>query len=61
MTLKMKKDIRNIPEAKADNLQDSLSKDIQDLKLDQEEMQNTISEIKNSLEATNNRIQEGEK
>ena len=49
MTLKMKKDIRNIPEAKADNLQDSLSKDIQDLKLDQEEMQNTISEIKNSL------------
>ena len=35
-----------------DNLQETLSKEIQDVKLKQEEMQNTITEIKNSLEAT---------
>ena len=29
-----------------DNLQETLSKDIQDIKLKQEEMQNTITEIK---------------
>ena len=43
-----------------DNLQETLSKEIQDLKLKQAEMQNTINEIKNSLEATNSRIQEAE-
>ena len=42
-----------------DNLQETLSKEIQDIKLKQEEMQNTIIEIKNSLEAAN-RIQEAE-
>ena len=41
-----------------DNLQETLSKEIQDIKLKQEEMQNTITEIKNSLEAANSRIQE---
>ena len=47
-----------------DNLQETLSKeiqDIQDIKLKQEEMQNTITEIKKSLEAANSRIQEAEK
>ena len=43
-----------------DNLQETLSKEIQDIKLKQEEMQNTITEIKNSLEAANSRIQEAE-
>ena len=43
-----------------DNLQETLSKEIQDTKLKQEEMQNTITEIKNSLEAANSRIQEAE-
>jgi len=42
-----------------DNLQETLSKEIQDIKLKQEEMQNTITEI-NSLEAANSRIQEAE-
>ena len=37
-----------------------MSKEIQDVKLKQEEMQNTITEIKNSLEAANSRIQEAE-
>ena len=43
-----------------DNLQETLTKEIQDIKLKQEEMQNTITEIKNSLEADNSRIQEAE-
>ena len=59
-TLKMMQDIGNKLEAKIDNLQETLSKEIQDIKLKQEEMQNTITEIKNSLEAANSRIQEAE-
>ena len=43
-----------------DNLQETLTKEIQDIKLKKEEMQNTITEIKNSLEANNIRIQEAE-
>ena len=58
--LKMMQDIGNKLKAKIDNLQQTLSKEIQDLKLKQAEMQNTITEIKNSLEATNSRIQEAE-
>ena len=37
-----------------------MSKEIQDVKLKQAEMQNTITEIKNSLEAASSRIQETE-
>ena len=58
--LKMMQDIENKLEAKTDHVQETLSKEIQDLKLKQEEVQNTITEIKNSLEAANNRIQEAE-
>ena len=43
-----------------DNLQETLTKEIQDIKLKQEEMQNTVTEIKNSLEAAISRIQEAE-
>ena len=43
-----------------DNLQEILSKEIQDIKLNQEEMQNTVTEIKISLEAANSRVQEAE-
>ena len=43
-----------------DNLQETLSKEIPDIKLKQEEMQKTITEIKHSLEAANSRIQEAE-
>ena len=55
MMLKMMQDTENKPEAKIDNLQQTLSKEIQDLKLKQAEMQSTITEIKTSLEATNSR------
>ena len=58
--LQMMQDIGNKLEAKMDNLQEALSKEIQDLKLKQTEMQHTITEIKNSLEAANSRIQEAE-
>ena len=60
MMLKMMQDIGNKLEAKMDNLQETLSKEIQDIKLKHEEVQNTITEIKNSLEAANSRIQEAE-
>ena len=56
LMLKMMPDIGNKLEAKMDNLQETLSKEIQEIKLQQEEMQNTITEIKNSLEAANSRI-----
>ena len=60
LMLKMMQDIGNKLEAKMDNLQETLTKEIQDIKLKQEEMQNTITEIKNSLDAANSRIQEAE-
>ena len=41
MMLKMMQDNGNKLEAKIDNLQETLSKEIQDLKLKQAEMQNT--------------------
>ena len=58
LMLKMMQDIGNKLEAKMDNLQETLTKEIQDIKLKQEEMQHTIIEIKTSLEADNSRIQE---
>ena len=58
--MKMMHDAGNKLEAKMDNLQETLSKEVQDIKLKQSEMQNTITEIKNSLEAANSRIQEAE-
>ena len=60
LMLKKMQDIGNKLEAKMDNLQETLTKEIQDIELNQEEMQNTITEIKNSLESANSRIQEAE-
>ena len=60
LMMKMMHDTGNKLEAKMDNLQETLSKEIQDIKLKQEEMQNAITEIKNSLEAANSRTQEAE-
>ena len=56
LMLKMMQDIGNKLKAKMDNLQETLSKEIQDIKLNQEEMQNAITEVKNSQEAANSRI-----
>ena len=60
LMLKMMQDIRNKLEARIDNLQETMRKEIRDIQLKQEDMQNTITKIKNSLEATNSRIQEAE-
>ena len=46
LMLKMMQDIGNKLEAKMDNLQETLTKEIQDIKLQQEEMQNTITNKK---------------
>ena len=46
LMLKMMQDIGNRLEEKTDNLQQTRSKEIQDLKLKQAEMQNIITEIK---------------
>ena len=56
MIAKMMQDFGKSLDAKMDNLQKILSKETQDLKLKQAEMQNTIIKIKNSLEAANSRI-----
>ena len=58
--LKMMQDIGKKLEAKMDTLQETLTKEIQDIQLKQEEMQNTITEIKSSLEAAHSTIQEAE-
>ena len=57
LMLKMMQDIGNKLKAKMDNLQKTMSKEIQDIKL---KMQNTITETKNASEAANSRTQEEE-
>ena len=56
MIVKMIQDLGNKVEAKIDKLQEILSKEIEDLWIKLAEMQNTITEIKNSLEGVNSRI-----
>ena len=46
----MIQDLGNKLEAKIDKLQETLNKEIEDLRIKHVEMQNTITEIKNSLE-----------
>ena len=58
MIVKMIQDLGNKPETKIDRLQETLNKEREDLKIKQAEMQNIVTEIKNSLEGTKNRIQE---
>ena len=53
LMLKEMQDIGNKLEAKMDNLQETLTKEIQDIKLKQEEMQNSITEMEIAAEGTN--------
>ena len=46
MILKMIQNLRNKLEAKIDKLQETLNEEIEDLKIKQAEMQNTITKIK---------------
>ena len=52
----MIQDLKNKLEANIDKLKETLSKEIEDLRIKQAEMQNTITEIENFLEGTNSRI-----
>ena len=52
----MIQDLGNKLEANIDKLQETLNKEIEDSKFKRVEMQNTITEIKNSLEGTNSKI-----
>ena len=61
LIVKIIQDLGNKLEAKIDKLETLSKKKIVDLRIKQEEMQNTITEIKNSLEATHGRIKEPEK
>ena len=56
MIVKVIQDIGNKLDAKMDKLKETLSKEIPDLRIKQAEVQNAITDIKNSLEATNSRI-----
>ena len=47
MIAKMTQDLRNKLEAKIDKLQETMSKEIEDLRIKLAEMQNAITEIKN--------------
>ena len=56
LMVKMIQDIGNKLEAKMDNLQETVNKEIQDIKLKQEEMQNTITEIKKSMRKSRRKL-----
>ena len=60
MIVEMLQNLGNKLEAKIDKLPETLSKEIEDLRINQAEMQNKITEIKNSPEGTKSRIQEAE-
>ena len=52
LMLEMMQDVGNKLEKKMDNLQETLSKEIQDVKIEQEQMQNTITEIKKFIRSS---------
>ena len=61
MIVKIIQDVGNKLEVKADKLQETLSKEIQDLRIKQVEMWNTLTEIKkNIIRSNNRRTQEAE-
>ena len=53
------KDDQNL-ENKLEKMQDSINKDLEELKNKHTERSNTITEVKNTLEGMNSRISEGE-
>jgi len=59
LEIKMKSQI-NSWETRIENMQERFNKDLEEIKKSQYIMNNAINEIKNTLEATNSRITEGE-
>ena len=60
MLVKMIQDLGNKLETKIDKLQETLNKEIEDLKIKHTTMLNIMAKIRNSLEGSNSRIQEAE-
>ena len=60
MIVKMIQDFGKKLDARIDKLEETLNKEIGDIKIKQAEVQNLITEIKISLERTNSRLQEAE-
>ena len=60
MIVKMIQDLGITMEAKIEKIQETFNKDLEELKRKQTMMNNTINEIKNSLEGINSRITEAE-
>ena len=56
MTVKMIQDLRKRMEAKMEKVQEMFNKDLEELKNKQTEMNNTVTEIKTTLEGINSRI-----
>ena len=61
MIVKMIQNARNIMEAWNEKIQEMFNKDLEELKSKQTVMNNTIAEMKNTLEGINSRITEAEK
>ena len=61
MIVKMIQNARNIMEAWNEKIQEMFNKDLEELKNKQTVMNNTIAEMKNTLEGINSRITEAEK
>ena len=60
MTVKMIQDLRKRMEAKIDKMKEMFNKDLEELKDKQTEMNNTITEMKTTLQGINSRISEAE-
>ena len=56
MIVKMIQDLRKTVEAKIEKMQEMFNKDLEELKKKQTEMNNTITEMKTTLEGINSRI-----
>ena len=61
MIVKMIQDLRKRMEAKNKKMQEMFNKDLEELKYKQTEMNNTITEMKTTLEGINSRITEAER
>ena len=60
MIVKMIQDLRKRMEAQTEKIQEMFNKELEDLKNKQMEMNNTVTEVKNTLEKINSRINEAE-
>ena len=60
MTIKLIQDLGKRMEAQTEKIQEMFNKELEDLKKKQTQMNNMITEMKNTLEGINSRINEAE-